>query len=523
MRKQRIDDACLQRHAGEFAQIIPQLGVADTNEFWTKIRSWTVGELQTAIDAFRETGTIDLFRAMLERPPPVYVPRGYWMDFDNVARELRIIEAELGHFPNGTELQKINQYGLLFAINKYYGGMFAVRTRLGVDQPARKPPGYWSDLANVDVALIRAYDRIGRCPTTDDLKGLENAGLLSAIQHRHGGLHQCLARLGLTPKGRPSGYWQDRANIERELRIVMDDIGYFPVSLAELKTRGLHGLAEAISNEGGLDELRERMGATPPSTSVAFWTEDRVMAAVRALADKLGYMPTGDELIEHGLPIVRQLIRRVYGGQKAVRERLGLAEKPLPQDPWLDRKYFARELRAFVEQLGRFPTAEDCALHEKIRLHYAISRFYGGFRRVQDEFLAGTARKISQDPITDWTQAECVLREQMAVLGHFPTKKELNDAGYWRVMKFIQEHGGLVAARSRLGFRPITDELIAEHAATLARAIPALHPSDTEQLWSALKSRWVECDLKAAIVAFETDGSLERFEKLLDVPSALAG
>ncbi len=102
--------------------------------------------------------------------------------------------------------------------------------------------------------------------------------------------------------------------------------------------------------------------------------------------------------------------------------------------------------------------------------------------------------------------------------GCFPNDRQLDSTGFANLRgAILKHHGGFPAVRTRMGYGPVTNALIAEHAAALARVIPALRPPDTESFWLALKSRWVARDLTEAIAIFEQTGSLERFRELLDV------
>jgi len=77
-------------------------------------------------------------------------PRGYWQDWDNFERELREVTEEQDHFPLQRELNDMKRSDILNAATKYYGGLNAVRERMGYrdsnvnasGKRSRTPQGY---------------------------------------------------------------------------------------------------------------------------------------------------------------------------------------------------------------------------------------------------------------------------------------------------------------------------------------------------------------------------------------------
>jgi transposase-like protein len=57
-------------------------------------------------------------------------PNGYWMEWENIANELKAVINKLGHFPTSGELNTYKKFSLTVAIQKYHGGINAVRSRL---------------------------------------------------------------------------------------------------------------------------------------------------------------------------------------------------------------------------------------------------------------------------------------------------------------------------------------------------------------------------------------------------------
>ncbi len=59
---------------------------------------------------------------------------------------------------------------------------------------------------------------------------------------------------------KPLSYWKDSKNLEKEIKEVVEQIGYFPTQ-AELRDLGRSNLVETVGRyPTGLAEVREKMG-----------------------------------------------------------------------------------------------------------------------------------------------------------------------------------------------------------------------------------------------------------------------
>ena len=82
------------------------------------------------------------------------------------------------------------------------------------------------------------------------------------------------------------GYWQDVANVERELRAFMGLYGIagrMPTT-RELQSRGANSLYGAIHKHGGFTALAHRLGLRPqryglPTSALAACTERKVLGS----------------------------------------------------------------------------------------------------------------------------------------------------------------------------------------------------------------------------------------------------
>ncbi len=460
MRKnQRIDDACLQRHAEALARIVPQLGLSDTEAFWKALRRWwSIEKLDEAIAQFAETGSVEAFGSIKPKGKRVRVPSGHWQNRANVEQRLREYVERLGHFPSEGELRAAGDASLCQGIRKYYGGLPAMRTAMGFEL-LQVPPHHWDAWERVESALRRLIEELGHLPTQDELRARGQHGLIRGIE-THGGFPAVRVRLGLELLKKPHRHWQAWEHVETRVRELIMEHGDLPAQAA-LEAFGESGLCNAIN--------------------------------------------------------------QYHGGFPVVRERLGLGTLQREVGFWKIWTHIEQELLPLVKKLGRFPTQGDLAREGKSVVAHAIHEYHGGFPAVQAK-LGHQPLRVAHGYWDDWTTVESTLQPVIAELGRFPTIAELEARNMHGLLNGIRRHHGrLLAVRDRMGYGPVTDALIEQHAGTLARIIPALRPPDTDKFWSALKTRWVARDLTDAIAAFEADGSLERFEKLLDATSAHGG
>ena len=257
---------------------------------------------------------------------------------------------------------------------------------------------------------------------------------------------------------KPSGYWKDEQNVLREIAAWRaEHEGKFPTQTL-LDDSGDSTLAKAIYSFGGFRKLREKEGEKQLRQTGAIWANfERVRAAIEAWRTEHGRYPGKIDLHTTGYSSLSRAISERHGGSLAVRQRLGNTLGKHPNGYWKEFENVRTYLEEYRQAHGRLPTRQDLVAAKRTSVSSAITTYHGGF----------------------------------------------------------------AAVRERLGFGPVTDDLIATHADALARIVPKVGESTT--LWSAMKSRWTRRDLDAAIAAFGATGSTGAFSKLLDVPSIPPG
>ncbi|MEP0746839.1 helicase-related protein [Coleofasciculus sp. FACHB-501] len=219
--------------------------------------------------------------------------RGYSDDINNVKHEiLAFVEKHgtPGVMPTEGELKKAGQGALLGAVKKH-GGTHKVAELLGLACVNRQR-GSLNDFecfAGELLAFIEKQGTAGVMPTQKELAKAKKTSLASAIA-RHGGFPTVAERLKLkfTHIAKPTDYWKDFANVERELFVFIGKKGTpgMMPEFYELVRAGHSSLASAIGRHGGFSAVAERLGLKLSYT--AGWTVEAIRRFVASLINHLG-------------------------------------------------------------------------------------------------------------------------------------------------------------------------------------------------------------------------------------------
>ncbi len=219
-------------------------------------------------------------------------PHSYWNDWGNLENELKLviknqyvdkdgnIIKNAGEFPTTNQLARINRHDMINALHKH-NGISAICKRMGFKLKC-KPNGYWSDWNNVEKELREVIDNeyrdsegvlikaAGEFPTTNQLKKIEEYGLLDAIL-KHDGMNNVRQRMGYELIKYPRNYWDNFENVDREFREVIENeyrtpdgtlikaAGEFP-TYTQLKLIGKGALASGLLRHGGKNTVLQKMG-----------------------------------------------------------------------------------------------------------------------------------------------------------------------------------------------------------------------------------------------------------------------
>ncbi len=127
--------------------------------------------------------------------PATTEDHGHWLQWENVEKVLRDFKKHEGHYPSFQELQRAGRGSVANAIVSHFGGMAAMRERLGAKQ-TRLPNGHWKNLENVERAILALRDELDHVPTATEI-GRENTALMIGITRFHNGWNQTKQVLGL--------------------------------------------------------------------------------------------------------------------------------------------------------------------------------------------------------------------------------------------------------------------------------------------------------------------------------------
>lgn len=189
-------------------------------------------------------------------------------------------------------------------------------------------------------AYIECYGAPGMMPSHIQLQRRGRGDLVAVITNA-GGFAVVAERLNLTfvPR-RPRGYWQDPANVDREVLAfaAQTDRPHIMPSGDVLVRAGRNDLALAVNRNGGTYAIAKRLGLrlSRPINRRNHWDDfDNLASELRAYLAEPGRpqrMPTYPELQAAGRFDLKYAIER-NGGIYAVAERLGLPALPSSRRP----------------------------------------------------------------------------------------------------------------------------------------------------------------------------------------------
>jgi ribosomal protein L13E len=188
---------------------------------------------------------------------------------------------------------------------------------------------------------------------------------------------------------KPPGYWNDFANLERELLAFVAEHGKAGVMPTHtmLLSAGRGDLSHAMHQHGGIMAVAQRLGLVYDSRCKPprYWQDlaviDSELLAFIAAHGEPGVMPKKKALEAAGRGDLVNAIARA-GGQYATAQRLGLrpADTRRAHNHWADVAELDRELQAFVAEPSRsqrMPSLRELIAARRFDLHYAVQR-HGG-------------------------------------------------------------------------------------------------------------------------------------------------
>jgi hypothetical protein len=313
-------------------------------------------------------------------------------------------------------------------------------------------------------------DWVSRCgtpgfmPTAEQLKTADprRNDLVIAIA-RHDGFLKVSERLGLkmTHDTKPDGYYNDMANVAREVYAFVDEqqLENRMPTPGQLRDAGQTTLINAICSHGGFFPIANDLGLIPNRKKRGYWTQETVdleiMEFLKA-AQIVGMMPTDYELRAAERADLSVAISRQGGGVNAVAQRLGLATKAAKPDWYWNERTIASELLDFIRDHGipgRMPTQAALCGSGRNDLAIAIARTGGGWTTVAESLNL----KLTQMPKNHWNNMENVrsailaLNHRRGRPGEMPTKTDLDLAGEFSLGGAVEGLGGYPAVAAMFG------------------------------------------------------------------------
>lgn len=395
-------------------------------------------------------------------------PIHYWDDFANVRLEIENFiqkHGTPGKLPGKTTLTRHQRYDLIGAI-RLHGGMAIVAQKLGLAKiSAKKPAGYWRQLANI-AAAIDAYNRAqgtpGQMPGQIELNQAGYSSLSQAISVYHGGFAEVAKRLGLLYQGpRPPGYWHVWTHLEQELNDFIQTHGtpgQMP-RLAELELHQRYDLGNAITYYGGYHAVAERLGLTTIYHPPGYWQSwDNLSRELHEWAkayDHLGIMPTGERLIATGRDDLVGAFSK-HGGLLVVADKLGW-KTGQGQHRFPNWEAVADAVQQFIDEHGErgvIPTTTELAQHGRYDLLRAIYKWGGGL--TQTAYRMGLHCPYPRE--SKWRTWSPLASELEAFIqqhgqpGEMPSVKLFQATGRGDLLYgILVYHGGISAVARRLG------------------------------------------------------------------------
>lgn len=158
----------------------------------------------------------------------------------------------------------------------------------------RKPNDFWTD-ENIISELKVIIEDINRFPSQRDLKKLNKSDLLSAMKKKNGIIYY-RDELGYTLPRKQRGFWTNESIIS-ELKTIISELKHFPLH-NELNEMKRSDLSNAISNHGGINYYREKLGFESPQKNKGYWNESSIIIELKIISSDIGHFPTRKELIK---------------------------------------------------------------------------------------------------------------------------------------------------------------------------------------------------------------------------------
>lgn len=303
------------------------------------------------------------------------------------------------------------------------------------------------------------------------------------------------------PRRKPHGFWNDLANVERELLLVNEQLGRTGLRsvprLSEIAALGRGDLVAAISKHGGVKRVAEdlrwgRGGKTRRATSAVTLPEgsrrrrvrDKVLRRPKAYWNDIGRVQSeiGAFVAEYGVKGVMPTQKQFYtferadlvqaaarhGGLRVLAQSMGLRCRRAPKKRlyWKDFEVLKKALLEFSEQHcpGYMPTGDELMSKGCSAITNAIAA-HGGFPAVANKLGLCARNTKAQGAPKTWNEQRLKLElhaftmtylPDLARTQTIPTERQLRKYGRNDLSYAINKFGGFAAVARALGLRQKT-------------------------------------------------------------------
>ena len=199
-------------------------------------------------------------------------PSGYWKNWELMELEclLYIERHREENFSSAGLLE--NDRRDLYNACRSYGGMNAVRERLGLGIKTQRTEEYWKQWENLEKECLSYLDKHGPDKFKARLLDFNGGSALHrAIDRHHGGIVAVRARLGVESS---RGRWVQWENVKAECLRFIDKHGPEKFTTGQLREKGCGSLLGGICRyHGGVNSVREKLGFDADRKDSGYWTQ----------------------------------------------------------------------------------------------------------------------------------------------------------------------------------------------------------------------------------------------------------
>ena len=341
-------------------------------------------------------------------------PHGFWKDWRNVREKLIEIVNELGYFPSQRELAERRYTGMLDAIGDYFGGLSAVRKKLGYKSDVVES-GKWKDkefAIKQARKVIKLHNR-NRLPSQRELINMGYSSLAVSISKYHSGFNKFRDLLGEESLRHAYGIWRNKEFVIEEAKKLIEKHGFNSLpDNKKLREMGYASLANAISNyHGGYRAFRGILGEEQKRREEGLLKNRKyVIEQLRSIMKerKCDTIPSSHQLRKWGYLTLDQAVYKYHSGFRELRRSLGETQRKEKDGSWKDLNFTIEKAKEFLDTHPEYKTLPGSWTLHKLGyngLIRAIIRYHGGFdifRQALNERLGISSNNKLENIIDDY-------------------------------------------------------------------------------------------------------------------------